>query len=154
MASGVAVDVECLEIYNSIKENKKKSSAADTSPRYVIFFIENERMIKVEATGGREKSYDDFINDLTKHGDGDCRYGLFDYPYTVTCQGAGEAHKEKLVLFSWCPDTAKVKRKMIYSSSFEALKKKFEGYRTIQANGMDDLTVEEVEKVLRSSERS
>jgi len=148
MASGVGIDIECIEVYNLIKKH------ADTSPRYVIYFIENERLIKVETTGGRDKKYDDFIEDLTKHGDGDCRYGLFDYPYTVTCQGAGEAHKEKLVLFSWCPDTAKVKRKMIYSSSFEALKKKFEGYRTIQANGMDDLTVEEVEKVLRSSERS
>jgi len=149
MASGVGIDIECIEVYNLIKKH------ADTSPRYVIYFIENERLIKVETTGGRDKKYDDFIEDLTKHGDGDCRYGLFDYPYTVTCQGAGEAHKEKLILFSWCPDTAKVKRKMIYSSSFEALKKKLEGVgKYMQANDMSDLSVETVEDLLKSTERS
>jgi hypothetical protein len=28
---------------------------------------------------------------------------------------------------SWCPDTAKVKKKMLYSSSFDALKKSLVG---------------------------
>ena len=31
--------------------------------------------------------------------------------------------KEKLLLMSWCPDTARIKKKMLYSSSFDALKK-------------------------------
>lgn len=28
---------------------------------------------------------------------------------------------------SWCPDTAKIKKKMLYSSSFDALKHALEG---------------------------
>jgi cofilin len=35
--------------------------------------------------------------------------------------------KQKLFLMSWCPDTAKVKKKMLYSSSFDALKKSLVG---------------------------
>ena len=54
----------------------------------------------------------------------DCRYGLFDFEYEHQCEGTTEkTKKEKLVLMSWCPDTAKIKKKMLYSSSFDALKK-------------------------------
>ena len=53
-----------------------------------------------------------------------CRYGVFDFEYTHQCQGTTEASKkEKLFLISWCPDSAKIKKKMLYSSSFDALKK-------------------------------
>ena len=39
-------------------------------------------------------------------------------------QGTSEkTRKEKLLLMSWCPDTARIKKKMLYSSSFDALKK-------------------------------
>ena len=52
------------------------------------------------------------------------RYGVFDFEYTHQCQGTTEASKkEKLFLISWCPDSAKIKKKMLYSSSFDALKK-------------------------------
>ena len=52
------------------------------------------------------------------------RYGVFDFEYTHQCQGTTEASKkEKLFLVSWCPDSAKIKKKMLYSSSFDALKK-------------------------------
>ena len=54
----------------------------------------------------------------------DCRYGLFDFEYQHQCEGTTEkTKKEKLLLMSWCPDTAKIKKKMLYSSSFDALKK-------------------------------
>ena len=54
----------------------------------------------------------------------DCRYGLFDFEYQHQCQGTSEkTMKEKLLLMSWCPDTARIKKKMLYSSSFDALKK-------------------------------
>jgi len=155
MASGVAVDPECVSTFNLIKEKSDKKNVGKESPKYAIFCIESDRIIKVEEVGDREKSYDDFVTNLTKHGDGDCRYGVYDYPLTVMCQGAGEATKDKLVLFSWCPDSAKIKKKMIYSSSFDGLKKKFVGIHVvIQANDMDTLSAEYVEDKLRSTDRS
>ena len=64
------------------------------------------------------------------------RYGVFDFEYTHQCQGTTEASKkEKLFLMSWCPDSAKIKKKMLYSSSFDALKKCLVGVQKyIQVN--------------------
>ena len=75
-------------------------------------------------SGGREAKYDEFLTDIMACGPDDCRYGLFDFEYDHQCEGTTEkTKKEKLLLMSWCPDTAKIKKKMLYSSSFDALKK-------------------------------
>ena len=49
---------ECKNQFDEIKKGKKH--------RYVIFYIEDEKMIKVEAVGDRDASYDSFFTDLTK----------------------------------------------------------------------------------------
>jgi len=55
---------------------------------------------------------------------------------------------------SWCPDSAKIKKKMIYSSSFDTLKKAFVGvHKVIQSNGMDELEQSYVEGILKSTDR-
>ena len=56
------------------------------------------------------------------------RYGLYDYEYEHQCQGTTESSKkQKLFLMVWCPGGAKIKKKMLYSSSFDALKKSLVG---------------------------
>ena len=56
------------------------------------------------------------------------RYGLYDFEYEHQCQGTTESSKkQKLFLMAWCPDSAKIKKKMLYSSSFDALKKSLVG---------------------------
>ena len=51
-----------------------------------------------------------------------------DFEYEHQCQGTTEvSKKQKLFLMSWCPDTARIKKKMLYSSSFDALKKALVG---------------------------
>ena len=42
-------------------------------PSYVVFYIKEEKSITVESVGGREASYDDFLNDLQRGGDSECR---------------------------------------------------------------------------------
>ena len=75
-------------------------------------------------SGTRDESYDTFLADIMSCGPEDCRYGLFDFEYRHQCEGTNEkSKKEKLLLMTWCPDTAKIKKKMLYSSSFDALKK-------------------------------
>ena len=75
--------------------------------------------------GVRDSSYSDFLVDLhQKEGESeDCRYGLYDYDYQFNPDGTESTFKSKLFLMSWCPDSAKIKKKMLYSSSFDALKK-------------------------------
>ena len=88
--------------------------------------------------GKREDSYEDFMADIFACGPEDCRYGLFDFEYSHQCEGTTEkSKKEKLLLMSWCPDTAKIKKKMLYSSSFDALKKCLVGIQKyIQVNSL------------------
>jgi len=116
MASGVKGDEAVKIKYDDIKKKK--------THRYLVFYIKDEKMICVEKVGTRDAPYSSFLTDLKAAGDEDCRYGLFDFEYTHQCQGTTEASKkEKLFLMSWCPDSAKIKKKMLYSSSFDALKK-------------------------------
>merc|ERR1712156_604234 len=114
MSSGVAVADECKTHFEDIKKAKKH--------RYVVFYIKEEKSITVESVGGREASYDDFLNDLQRGGDSEC--------------------------------SAKIKKKMLYSSSFDALKKSLVGvHKYIQATDASEASEEAVEKQLRSTDR-
>merc|ERR1711972_917712 len=114
-----------------------------------------EKVISVEEKGDRDASYDAFLNDLQKGGDGECRYGLYDFEYEHQCQGTTESSKkQKLFLMSWGPDSAKIKKKMLYASSFETLKKSLVGvHKFIQATDASEASASEVEKQLRSTDR-
>jgi hypothetical protein len=58
-ASGVAVAAECKEAFENVKKGKQN--------RYIIFYIEEEKMIKVECVGDRNADYDQFLTDLVKN---------------------------------------------------------------------------------------
>jgi len=147
MSSGVSVSEEVKLRFDEIKKKK--------THRYVVFFIKDEKAIAVEKMGGREASYDSFLTDIMACGPEDCRYGLFDFEYMHQCEGTNEkTKKEKLLLMSWCPDTAKIKKKMLYSSSFDALKKCLVGVQKyIQATDESEASAEAVEEKLRSTDR-
>ncbi|XP_032317680.1 destrin isoform X1 [Camelus ferus] len=52
----------------------------------------------------------------------DCRYALYDASFETK-----ESRKEELMFFLWAPELAPLKSKMIYASSKDAIKKKFQG---------------------------
>ena len=61
----------------------------------------------------------------------DCRYALYDASFETK-----ESRKEELMFFLWAPELAPLKSKMIYASSKDAIKKKFQGIKQeCQANG-------------------
>jgi len=133
--------------YNEVQKGKKH--------RYAIFLIK-DGYIDLEKTGDRANSYSDFLADLQqKDGDGeDCRYGLYDYEYQFNPDGAESTFKSKIFLMCWCPDNARIKKKMIYSSSFDTLKRAFVGvHKVIQANGQDECEQKAVEEILRATDR-
>jgi len=146
--SGVKLTSICMETYNEIQKQKKH--------RYAIFLIK-DGSIDLEKVGERSNSYADFLEDLQKK-DGeseDCRYGLYDYEYQFNPDGAESTFKSKIFLMCWCPDNARIKKKMVYSSSFDTLKRAFVGvHKVIQANGQDECTKEYVEEVLRATDRN
>ncbi|KAB7502519.1 Cofilin/actin-depolymerizing factor-like protein [Armadillidium nasatum] len=146
-ASGVQVADACQDAFLDIKKGKKY--------RYIIFHIKEEKVIDIEKCGGREATYDDYLNDLASAGPDECRYGLYDFEYDHQCQGTSDTKKQKLFLMSWCPETAKIKKKMVYSSSFDALKAAFIGVgKYIQATDMAEASYECVLEKLRATDRS
>lgn len=148
MASGVTVSDECKSVFEEIKSKKKH--------RYAIYFIKDEKQICVEKIGERNEKYEDFVEAITGGGGSDCRYGVFDMEYKHQTQGTTEASlKQKLILMSYCPDTARIKQKMIYASSLESLKKPLVGIaKAIQATDMSEVDYESVLDKVRQMDRN
>merc|ERR1712004_358583 len=132
MASGVTVKDECVEKYNSIKMKK--------TAKMMVFkiddglkFIEYEKEVPPEAT------WEECVKLLP---DNEPRYGLLDMEYTSD----DGRPQNKLCFVFWSPDDkVKVKQKMLYASSKDAIKKKFPGImKELQANGPEDIEEEHV----------
>lgn len=123
--------------------------------RYSIFKIENKKVIEVEKRstvlggkeeeeenpGKREDTLDDFVKALP---DDEPRFALMDYHF----DSEDGRPQEKMTFVFWSPDEgAKVKDKMLYASSKDAIKKKFTGIsKEVQATSVEDLDVVEVNK--------
>merc|ERR1711915_689078 len=112
MADGVKLADEISDEYCSMKTAKKY--------RYIIFHIQDEKTIVIESTGGRDSTYDEYLEKLP---DDACKFGLYDLEFQHGAQGGEESLRQMLLLMSWSPD----EQKMLYSSSFPALKKALEG---------------------------
>eukprot|EP00095_Tigriopus_kingsejongensis_P007305 maker-scaffold431_size173393-snap-gene-0.21 protein:Tk07305 transcript:maker-scaffold431_size173393-snap-gene-0.21-mRNA-1 annotation:"conserved hypothetical protein" len=145
--SGVKLTNECQTTYQAIQKDKKF--------RYAIFKIADGE-ICLDKTGDRANTYDQFLDDVqVKDGDNDdCRYAVYDYDYVQQAEGTEASYRSKLFLMAWCPDSAKIKKKMIYSSSFDTLKKAFVGvHKVIQSNGIDELEQSYIEGILKATDR-
>ncbi|XP_021368705.1 cofilin-like isoform X2 [Mizuhopecten yessoensis] len=134
MSSGVAVDDQCLQVFEEMKLGHKWS--------YVVYKITDDKKRIVVDTKAADRSYDDFKQILMNaSNNGLCRYGVFDVKFTTR----GDQVREKLAFFHWSPDSCKTMEKMLYSSSLKELKSKLKGVHTeIQANDEDDLALSNV----------
>ncbi len=80
--------------------------------------------------------FDDFVKLLPEN---DCRYALYDFNFT-TLDGRPTS---KLCMISWSPDSSKVKSKMLYAGSKDALSRVFVGVATkVTATDLSELTEE------------
>jgi len=88
-------------------------------------------------------SWDEFVAQLPPH---ECRYVVYDFHFSTGKAG----DREQLIFIPWCPDSAKIREKMIYASSKDALKKKLVGINhEIQATDQSELNQKDVtEKIL------
>jgi cofilin len=134
MSSGVVATEECISKYSELKLSRKF--------RYIIYCIaEDGKSITLEKTSppadhpNARQAFDDFVASLPAN---DCRYAVFDFEYEKN--GCGEGIRNKIIFVAWSPDSAKVKSKMLYASSKDALRKRLEGIATeIQATDSDEI---------------
>lgn len=151
--SGVQVDEEVIKTVDSIQLKK--------SYQYIIYKIdETVGKIVVDKYGAKgDDAYDRFLNDIQcvdANGSDECRYAIYDFKYEVQNQGCDPSFRDSLVLFKYCPDSAKVKKKMLYSSSVDSLKNAFNKYtpKSYQASDQDSLNYEDVKKSVMTYTRT
>ncbi|KXS13008.1 actin depolymerizing protein [Gonapodya prolifera JEL478] len=137
MASGVDVDSECLNVFQDLKLKKKYA--------YIVYKLSDDMKQIVIDQAVEKGTYEEFIKSLPKD---DCRWAVYDFVYNTS---DGERHK--ILFYSWSPDTARIKSKMVYAASKDALRKKCDGVFTeIQCTDLSEVAFQTVhDKVNRMS---
>eukprot|EP00168_Porphyra_purpurea_P010111 TRINITY_DN248_c0_g1_i13.p2 TRINITY_DN248_c0_g1~~TRINITY_DN248_c0_g1_i13.p2 ORF type:complete len:143 (-),score=46.18 TRINITY_DN248_c0_g1_i13:351-779(-) len=131
MASGIAVNDQCIKEYQALSRSR--------THRAVILKI-NDDMSEVvvdsilpKSQGDHEGDWKDFVKLLPAS---DCRYVVVDFEWkdqpTVT--------KSKICLILWSPEYSSVRSKMIYAASQEAVASKMaDVQRQLQATELEEL---------------
>ncbi|MDT0616123.1 actin-binding ADF family protein [Streptomyces lancefieldiae] len=112
MASGVGINDVCLQEYQALKLGKKH--------RYIIFNLSKDNTEIIVEKASSSPEYDDFIADLPET---ECRWAVYDLEFEK--DGAGK--RNKIVFYSWSPDEAKIKQKMSFAASKDALRRSLVG---------------------------
>ncbi|KAG8851527.1 cofilin [Tulasnella sp. 330] len=138
MSSGVAVNPECLTRYQELKLKKKI--------KYIIFTLNKTFTEIIVEKSSDDADYDKFITDLPET---ECRWAIYDFDFEK--KDAGK--RNKLVFYSWSPDDAKIKQKMVFASSRDALKRSLDGIAAeIQGTDYSEISHESVlDKVNRGA---
>jgi len=137
MSSGVAVDNACLSEYQALKLGHKH--------KYIIYNLNKENTEVIVQKTSTATDYDDFLADLPET---ECRWAVYDFEYEL--EGG---KRNKLVFYSWSPDTAKIKQKMLFASSKDALRRSLVGIASeIQATDPSEVDYEYVlDKITRTT---
>lgn len=115
--------------------------------KFVIYTLNDEKtQIVVEQTS-TEQDYDAFLEKLPEN---ECRYAVYDFEYDI---GGGEGKRSKIVFFTWSPDTAPVRAKMVYASSKDSLRRALNGVAAdVQGTDFSEVAYDAVhEKVSRGT---
>ncbi|KAL0058236.1 cofilin [Marasmius tenuissimus] len=119
--SGVSVHDECVQSYQELKLSKKL--------KYIIYKLnDNNTQIVVEKKSD-SKDYEDFIGDLPET---ECRWAVYDFEFS---KDGGT--RNKLCFFAWSPDNSKIKQKMVFASSKDALRRSLDGI-AVEIQGTDN----------------
>ncbi|KAI8589705.1 hypothetical protein BDZ88DRAFT_451848 [Geranomyces variabilis] len=135
-SSGVGVQDTAVEAFQDLKLKKKY--------RYIIYKM-NDALTEILVEKTVESAdYESFVSALPAN---ECRYGVYDFQYDT----AGEGTRNKILFYVWSPDTSKIKQKMLYAASKDALRKKLDGvYTEIQCTDLSEVSYETVlDKVTR-----
>lgn len=153
--AGIGVSPECAKMFERLKMGNEF--------HFIIFKITNlAGDAKVEPVLWEPKQtgddfrtvYKKFESEMAKvDAEKDCAYAVVDFQYTK--KGTDDM-KNKIVYYSYCPDTSKPLLKMPYSATRESFKKIAfkEGIQLdVQGNDADDISFSTVEKDLNIADK-
>jgi len=94
---------------------------------------------RVDKSIVHNDEYEVFLAELPED---DCRFIIYDFEYSLK---GGEGDRSKICFFTWAPDTAPVRSKMIYASSKDALRRALSGiHAEIQGSDFSEVAYETV----------
>ncbi|KAI8814239.1 hypothetical protein BJ742DRAFT_786893 [Cladochytrium replicatum] len=132
MSSGVGVVNDALSLFEDMKLRRKYS--------WIVYKIDDGKIVpeKYAEPGTPEASYDSFAQ-LFPAEEG--RYGVFDLEY----QTAEDGVRNKLIFIMWAPNSAKIKFRMLYASSKQALRDRLQGiHAEVQCTELSEIAFESV----------
>ncbi|CAD6477068.1 AQG_2a_G0035070.mRNA.1.CDS.1 [Saccharomyces cerevisiae] len=135
----VAVADESLTAFNDLKLGKKY--------KFILFGLNDAKTEIVVKETSTDPSYDAFLEKLPEN---DCLYAIYDFEYEIN---GNEGKRSKIVFFTWSPDTAPVRSKMVYASSKDALRRALNGVSTdVQGTDFSEVSYDSVlERVSRGA---
>merc|ERR1711974_509834 len=127
MSSGVAVNQDCISKFNEFKLKNNN--------RYLLFKLSDDlSQVVIDKEAPVDASYESFLAELP---DQDCRYAVYNFEY----ESGNDGKRVKIVFFVWAPDTASIKKKMIYASTKDSIKTAFVGL-SVEIQGTDKSEVD------------
>ncbi|CAK0782710.1 hypothetical protein CVIRNUC_005905 [Coccomyxa viridis] len=136
--SGISVSDDAVNMFYFLK--------AKSTYRWATWMINSAgSQVVIADVGDKESSYEDFLSVLPSS---DCRYGVYDYQFT----NSEGCIFNKLVFYSWAPDAAKIKAKMMYASTKDFFKGFLDGLSVeLQASDVADISERDAAEAVRSS---
>jgi len=133
--SGVRVNDESLTAFQELKLRKKHN--------FIVYTLNNDNTEIIVERSGTEK-YPEFIATLPRT---ECRYAVYDFQFDTK-----DGVRNKIIFLTWSPDIAKIKNKMLFSTSKDALRRALVGVAIeIQGTDPDEISYETVlEKASRT----
>jgi cofilin len=122
-AAGTPVDDACVLKFKDLKSKRKY--------KYVVFKIDDGKIV-VCHEGLPAASFDSFVEQLPEN---EPRYAVMDYEYKKD-----GCTKSKIFFVNWAPDTAPIRKKMVYASSKDKFKRDLDGINLeIQATDFSEV---------------
>lgn len=114
--------------------------------KYVVYRLSDDNTsIVIDKKMEKGGSYEEFVGELPET---DCRYAVYDFEYE---KSPAEGVRNKICFVVWVPDTSKVRQKMLYASSKDAIRKKLAGVAVeIQGTDMSEIAYDTVLEKVRS----
>jgi len=139
--SGVKIENDCVDAYLQVKNNKAKCCIFRISDDMKTIQIAEDSQLKFKRGQQDPEQFKQFKGMFP---DNACRYGVFHSIIALEGSDGIKSERDRIVFISWAPDTAKIKAKMLHSSSKDAIKKAFEGIGIeFQFSSQEDLMAKE-----------
>ncbi|KAF3918978.1 Cofilin [Dactylellina cionopaga] len=127
--SSVGVAADSVTHFNELKLHK--------TSKYIIYKLSSDNRSIEVLKKSQDADYETFLSDLPEN---DCRYAVYDFEFDTA-----DGRRNKICFFTWSPDGAPVKSKMVYSSSKDALRRALPGIQVeIQGTDFDEVAYETV----------